>query len=180
MVDSMSHPENDTPQPDPERLNWRNFLEHPENDLTADADFHNLRPPTPQSAEELASSTDPVLQQERNRRSTRQALAWLAGTILLTAGGGFLLALVTRLIGGPLCDAGEAAWLCTRSAQIWWPLVTSTVAMAGVIGCAVIMVRKLKSYTRWRPWMGVFWVLIPFAMMWMLQTWQILIVALSS
>jgi hypothetical protein len=28
--------------------------------------------------------------------------------------------------------------------------------------------------------MGVFWVLIPFAMMWMLQTWQILVLALSD
>ena len=100
--------------------------------------------------------------------------------IALTAGGGFLLALVTRLMGGPLCDAGEAAWLCTRSAQIWWPIVTSIFAMGGVIGCAVIMVRKLNNYTRWRPWMGIFWVLIPFAMMWMLQTWQILIMALNS
>ena len=52
--------------------------------------------------------------------------------------------------------------------------------MGGVIGCAIIMVRKLNNYTRWRPWMGIFWVLIPFAMMWMLQTWQILIMALNS
>ena len=176
----MSHPENESSQPEPGRLNWRNFLDHPENDLTQDADFHNRRPPEPQTAEELASSTDPVVQQERNRRSTRQALAWLFGTIALTAGGGFLLALVTRLMGGPLCDAGEAAWLCTRSAQIWWPIVTSIFAMGGVIGCAIIMVRKLNNYTRWRPWMGIFWVLIPFAMMWMLQTWQILITALNN
>ncbi|MFC6146881.1 hypothetical protein [Corynebacterium nasicanis] len=170
----MSNPEK------PDRPTWRNFLDHPENDLTADADFANRQPPAPRSAEELASSTDPALQAERNRRSTRQALTWLFGTMALTAGGGFLLALVTRLIGGPLCEAGEAAWLCTRSAQIWWPIVTSLVAMGGVIGCAVMMVRKLNSYTRWRPWMGVFWVLIPFAMMWMLQTWQILITALSN
>ncbi|AJE34330.1 hypothetical protein B842_12425 [Corynebacterium humireducens NBRC 106098 = DSM 45392] len=176
----MSHPENEPSQPDPGRLNWRNFLDHPENDLTADADFHNRRPPEPKTAEELASSTDPILQQERNRRSTRQAIAWLFGTMLLTIGGGLILALVTRLMGGPACDAGEATWLCTRSAQIWWPIVTSAFAMGGVIGCAIIMVRKLNSYTRWRPWMGVFWVLIPFAMMWMLQTWQILIMALNN
>ncbi|MDO5669767.1 MAG: hypothetical protein Q4G50_07170 [Corynebacterium sp.] len=176
----MSHPENDSPRQDSGRPNWRNFLDHPENDLTQDADFHNRRPPEPQTAEELASSTDPVIQQERNRRSTRQALTWMFGTMALTAGGGFVMALFTRLMGGPLCDAGEAAWLCTRSAQIWWPIITSTFAMGGVIGCAIIMVRKLNSYTRWRPWMGIFWVLIPFAMMWMLQTWQILIMALSD
>ena len=176
----MSHPEKEPSRENPERRTWRNFLDHPENDLTADADFHNRRPPEPQTAEDLASSTDPVVQQERNRRSNRQALTWMVCTIVLTIGGGLLLALVTRLLGGPLCEAGEARWLCTRSAQIWWPIVTSIFAMGGVIGCAIIMVRKLNSFTRWRPWMGVFWVLIPFAMMWMVQTWQILIAALNS
>lgn len=158
----------------------RNFLEHPENDLAEDADFANLRPPTPRTAEELASSTDPVVQAARNRQSTRQALTWLAGTIITTVAVAFLLALVARLMGGPACDAGEAVWLCSRSAQIWWPIATSLVPAAGIIGCAIIMVRKLNSYTRWRPWMGVFWVLIPFAMMWMLQTWQIMVTALSN
>lgn len=158
----------------------RNFLEHPENDLAEDADFANLRPPPPRTIEELASSTDPAVQAARNRQSTRQAITWLFGTVLTTVVVAFVLALVARLMGGPACDAGEAAWLCTRSWQIWWPIITSIIPAAGIIGCAVIMVRKLNSYTRWRPWMGVFWVLIPFAMMWMLQTWQILVVALNN
>ncbi|QGU05795.1 hypothetical protein [Corynebacterium comes] len=158
----------------------RNFLEHPENDLSEDADFANRRPPEPRTAEELASSTDPVVQATRNQQSTRQAVTWLFGTIISTVLVAYLLAWVARLMGGPACDAGDALWLCSRSSQIWWPIATSIIPAAGIIGCAIIMVRKLNSYTRWRPWMGVFWVLIPFAMMWMLQTWQILVLALSD
>ncbi|RSZ61431.1 hypothetical protein EAH68_13255 [Corynebacterium hylobatis] len=173
-----SDSEKNPPQNDGRR--WRNFLDHPENDLTADADFANRRPPTPQTAEELASSTDPAIQAERNRKSTRQAVTWLFGTIITTVVFAYILAWVPRMMGGPLCEAGEATWLCTRSWQIWWPIITSIVPAGGIIGCAIIMVRKLNSYTRWRPWMGVFWVLIPFAMMWMLQTWQILVLALSN
>lgn len=173
-----SDPEKNLPQDNGRR--WRNFLDHPENDLTADADFANRRPPTPRTAEELASSTDPAVQAERNRQSTRQAIAWLFGTIITTVVVALVLAGVARAMGGPLCAAGEANWLCTRSWQIWWPIITSIIPAGGIIGCAIIMVRKLNSYTRWRPWMGVFWVLIPFAMMWMLQTWQILVMALSN
>jgi hypothetical protein len=171
------------PEKHPSQENRRrrgNFLDHPENDLTADADFANRRPPTPRTAEELAASTDPVLQAERNRQSTRQAVTWLFGTIITTVVFAFILAWVARLMGGPLCETGEVTWLCTRSWQIWWPILTSAIPAAGIIGCAIIMVRKLNSYTRWRPWMGVFWVLIPFAMMWMLQTWQILVMALNN
>ncbi|AJK70126.1 MULTISPECIES: hypothetical protein [Corynebacterium] len=174
-------PETNSPQrPQSDGRRRRYFLDHPENDLTADADFANRRPPAPRTAEEVASSTDPVLQADRNTMSTRQAFTWLFGTIIATVVVAYVLAWVARLMGGPVCDAGDALWLCSRSSQIWWPLVTSLVPAAGVIGCAIIMVRKLNSFTRWRPWMGVFWVLIPFAMMWMLQTWQIFIPALTD
>lgn len=180
MVVGMDGSDPDKKPPQRGGRRFGNFLEHPENDLADDADFANRRPPTPRTAEELASSTDPVLQADRNRQSTRQALTWLFGTIILTVVVAYLLAWVARLMGGPACDAGEAVWLCSRSAQIWWPIATSLIPAAGIIGCAIIMVRKLNSFTRWRPWMGVFWVLIPFAMMWMLQTWQILVLALSD
>ncbi|MBX8995163.1 hypothetical protein HCH15_03050 [Corynebacterium testudinoris] len=162
------------------RWGWRGFLEHPENDLTADADFANLRPPDPQSPEELASWLDPVVQAERNRQSSRQALQFLAAIPAITFVLGLGLLVVFRLIGGPECVAGEAVWLCTRTSQIVWPLVTSIVPIIGVLGCAIIMTRKLNSYTRWRPWMGVFWVMVPFCMVWLITAGQILIPALEN
>ena len=49
--------------------------QHPENDLTADADFANRRRPEPQTVEELADSPDPVKVAAANRASSRQALS---------------------------------------------------------------------------------------------------------
>ena len=73
--------------------------------------------------------------------------------------------------GGELCDAGEATWLCTNTWRTWWAVLTSIPPVAMLIGCAVIMVRKLNRYERWAPWMGVFWLpLVPFTMVWLIIT----------
>lgn len=146
---------------------WNPGYEHPENDLTREADQSIPPRPAPRSFDELADSVDPVAQEERNRRSGRQAVVWLFGIPVLTFVLAGVLGLVFRLIGGPLCDAGEATWLCSRAAQIWWPVLTSIVPVVGVLGCAAIIVHKLRTYTRWRIWMGVFWVMVPFSMLWM-------------
>ena len=159
---------------------WRGFLEHPENDLTADADFANRRPPEPHTAEELASSVDPAVQAARNTQSTRQAIQWLIAIPAITFGLALILGIIFRVMGGPACDAGEASFLCTRDAQIWWSVITGIPPIVGVLGCAFIMNHKLKNYTRWRPWMGVFWVMIPFCMIWLITAGQILIIALNS
>ncbi|KQB86975.1 hypothetical protein [Corynebacterium lowii] len=146
------------------------FPEHPENDLHSDADYTNKLPPSPRSAEDLAEGVDPAVQHERNRASTRQALWWLAGTLVLSAVASLALAGLLRAMGGPYCEAGEATWLCSRSAELWWGIGSCLVPVAGLLGCMIIMVRKLRSYTRWRAWMGVFWVLVPHAMIWMTTT----------
>ena len=152
----------------------RDYPDHPENDLSDDADYANLLPPTPSSAEELAESEDPVRRAERNRASTRQALWYLAVILVGTFLTGGLLAVLARALGGPLCTPDGADWLCSEASQTWWPIAASVTPIAGLIGCGVIMVRKLKSYLRWRPWMGVFWVLVPFTMWWLTYTLGIL------
>ena len=43
--------------------------EHPENDLTSDADYANLRRPEPRSFDELADEPDPLEVAAANRRS---------------------------------------------------------------------------------------------------------------
>lgn len=153
-----------------------NYPDHPENDLSDDADFANLMPPPPHSAEELAKSEDPARRAERNRASTRQAIWYLAIVVVGTFVIGGLLAVVARLMGGPLCTPDGANWLCSEASQVWWPIAASATPVLGLIGCGIIMVRKLKSYLRWRPWMGVFWFLVPFTMAWLTFTLPILAV----
>ncbi|WP_026209374.1 hypothetical protein [Corynebacterium caspium] len=151
-------------------------LEHPENDLTAEADFANKLRPEPHNFDDIVDYPDPAVVLYRNQQSTKQAIWWTIGTIVLSlcnAGLGLILA---RLIGGPYCISGEASWLCSRSAEIWWPLWACLIPVLGLSGCAVIMLRKLKAYLRWRPWMGAFWVLVPHAMIWMITVLQIAII----
>ncbi|MDY5785470.1 MULTISPECIES: hypothetical protein [unclassified Corynebacterium] len=149
--------------------------EHPENDLQSGADYSNRVRPEPRDFDELADLPDPLEEAQRNRRSTRQAITYAAATLALTALIGLLTALPFRLQGGPLCDAGTATWLCTPSARTWWAVINSFPPVVGVLGCAVLMVRKLNRYERWMPWMGVFWLpLVPFTMWWLTVTIGIL------
>ncbi|KPJ23465.1 hypothetical protein AOT31_10865 [Corynebacterium ulcerans] len=151
-------------------------LEHPENDLQSDADYANRHRPEPTSFDELADAPDPLHQATLNQRSTKQAVAWAIGTPIVTGIVAFILAVVSRTLGGPLCDSGHATWICSRSAEIWWPLLTSLVPLAGTLGCGIILWRKYITYTRWRPWMGTFWVLVPWMMPWMVTVFQMTIV----
>ena len=146
--------------------------QHPENDLTADADFANRRRPEPQTVEELADSPDPVKVAAANRASSRQAWIYLVTVLVgsLVVGLGTLC--ITRALGGPLCEAGEATWLCTKTQLYVWAVVAALVPFGGLIGCGVIMVKKINGYLRWRPWMGVFWLLVPVAMTWGLAILQ--------
>lgn len=149
--------------------------DHPENDLHSGADYYNRPRPEPHSFDELADQPDPLVEAERNRKSTRQAILYAAASIGVTALIGFLTALVARLQGGPLCDVGTATWLCTRSARMWWAAINTVPPVVMLIGCAVIMVRKLNRYERWMPWMGVFWLpIVPFTMWWLTVTVGIL------
>lgn len=152
------------------------MLDHPENDLLTDADFTNMLRPEPRNFDDLADAPDPLVVAEANQRSTRQAIWWAVGTPIVTIIVACLLGVVARMLGGELCEAGNATWICSRSAEIWWPIATSVVPVASLFGTAIIMYRKLISYTRWRPWMGTFWFVVPFSMLWMTTTFQIAIV----
>ena len=125
--------------------------------------------------EEFADQPDPKEVNARNEASTKQALWFAGGTVAATFLVAGILALVSRMTGGPLCEAGEATWLCTATWRTIWAVVSSIPPVAGIIGCAIIMVRKLNRYERWMPWMGVFWLpIVPFAMWWLTITIGIL------
>lgn len=140
--------------------------DHPENVFSEEADYSNRRPPSTTDFDDLSSLTDPLEQQRQNTRSSRQAIIYLFAVPLVTFVSAYLLAWVSRLQGGPLCDAGDAVWICSRAAELWWPIITSLIAFGGMLGCAWILYDKYRRYLRWRAWMGVLWVLIPFSMLW--------------
>ena len=150
-------------------------MTHPENDLTSDYDYSNRARPDAESFDELADQPDPLEVAARNKASTRQAILYMVSSIVVTLAISGALALIFRLIGGPLCEAVEAVWLCSQSQRTWWAILSSIPPVAALIGCAVIMVRKLNRYERWMPWMGVLWLpLLPFTMWWLTITVGIL------
>ncbi|MBP3088228.1 hypothetical protein EML15_03575 [Corynebacterium sp. sy017] len=151
--------------------------EHPENDLRSDADYANRYRPQPQTFDELADQPDPVAQAAANKRSTKQAIIFACFIPLLTAVLSLLSAMFIRHLGGIRCESNQAVWLCTHAAQVWWPILTSAIPVSGTLICAYITYHKYKNYLRWRPWMGTFWALITFSMVWMTSVLQISITA---
>ncbi|WP_018296562.1 hypothetical protein [Corynebacterium lubricantis] len=150
-------------------------MTHPENDLSGDSDYYNRVRPEAESFDDLADQPDPLLVAKRNKASTRQAITYMAASIVGTLVFAGILAVIFRMIGGPLCEAGEATWLCSPGQRTWWAILTSIPPVVTLIGCAVIMVRKLNRYERWMPWMGVFWLpMVPFTMVWLTYTVGIL------
>ncbi|MGP6174132.1 hypothetical protein [Corynebacterium sp. A21] len=140
---------------------------HPENDLVTDSDYTNRPMPGASTIEDLAGQPDPAETLAKNQRSGRQAVIYALGSLVCLFIFAFLLALISRLYGGPHCEAGEAVWICTEFARIWWPILTSLFAAASILGCALIMIRKLNQRLRWWPWMAAFWFLLPLNMLWM-------------
>lgn len=140
--------------------------DHPENVFSHEADYSNLRPTFANDFTDLGNLSDPLEQQQKNERSSRQALIYLFAVPVVTFLSAYLLAWVSRLVGGPICDAGDAVWICSRASELWWPIITSMIAFGGMLGSAWILYDKYRNFTRWRAWMGVLWVLIPFSMLW--------------
>lgn len=144
--------------------------DHPENDLSTDADFTNVPRPEAHSFDELADEPDPAEIARLNQESTRQAIRFTITIVLISFAIALGSVLIFRLIGGPECTAGEAVWFCSTTQRVIWIIATSITPIVGMLGAGIILVRKLRSYLRWRPWMGAFWVMVPHCMFWMLQT----------
>lgn len=148
--------------------------DHPENDLSDDADYSNRTPPEPQSFDELADSPDPLARAEANRRSSRQAWQYLLLAVVTSIGFAILLAFGMRMFADPsACADFGGRLMCSQSQQQWWAIIASLPPIGFLIGTMVIMIRKLNRYLRWRPWMGVFWVMVPFTMWCLTVTVQV-------
>ena len=68
---------------------------------------------------------------------------------------------------------GTATWLCTDGQRTFFSLTTPIIPFFGMIGCAIIMVRKLHRYLRWRSWMAIFWVMACNFMLWTITDIQL-------
>lgn len=138
---------------------------HPENDLSDDADYANLYRPEPDNVDDLADLEDPVVVAERNRRSSRQAWQYMLLAVASSLAFALALGVIFRLVAGAdTCEAVGGRLLCTPSLQKTWAVAVSLPPIAFLLGSMVILTKKVYGYVRWRPWMGVFWVLVLFTM----------------
>ena len=128
----------------------------------------------------MADEPDPVEVAAANRHSTRQAIWYMVSVLVISALYGFGVALFSRLTGGPLCEDGTASWLCTDGQRNFFAISTMIIPLLGMIGCAIIMVRKLRRYLRWRSWMAIFWVMAFNFMIWAISDIQLFLASSAA
>ncbi|WP_370625807.1 hypothetical protein [Corynebacterium sp. TAE3-ERU16] len=117
-------------------------------------------------ASALDYEADPLLRLERNNSSTRQAIIYALAIPPLTFLTAFVVAMISRAQGGPLCDAGTSSWICSRTYEILFPVIPGTVTLGGTLGAAWITYRRWARYERWRPWLAALWPLMLFTLAW--------------
>ncbi|APT85720.1 membrane protein [Corynebacterium aquilae DSM 44791] len=118
---------------------------------------------------------DPLARLERNENSTKSAIAYCVAIPVLTIIVAFGIALSSRAVGGPICDAGVSTWLCSRRFEILFPVVPGLVAFGGLLGAGWMTYRTWSKGVRWRPWLASMWWLLPFTLLWMTSTGTIAI-----
>ncbi|MEJ4113085.1 hypothetical protein ACGE24_06860 [Corynebacterium kroppenstedtii] len=138
-----------------------------------DADQHvtiDATDSVPSKPSRLDYELDPLLRLEQHARSTHQAIVYVIAVPLITLAVAGILLYISHNQGGPNCDAGESAWICSRLYEILFPTVPGTIALIGALGGVWTTYFKWSRYDRWRPWLATCWVLIPFALGWMTST----------
>ncbi len=120
----------------------------------------------PGAPSELDYEADPLLRLERNNKSTRQAIWFFVGVIVSTTLSAILIWIASKVIGGPYCEADSSAQLCSRTFQLLFSIVPTSIAFFGLFGSAFITYYKWRNHQRWRPWVAVIWFIMPFCMAW--------------
>lgn len=145
------------------------YDEDPDYDPIAEEDRPSRRP------SELDYEADPLLRLERNNRSTRQAIMFFIGTIVLTSVTAFLIWMASAITGGPYCDADATAILCSSTYRLMFMIIPPAIAAFGLFGGAWIAYLKWKKHQRWRPWIAVIWFIMPFTLAWVISAGSMLI-----
>ena len=84
-------------------------------------------------------------------------------------------AIISRIVGGPYCDADSSAWLCTEGFRLFFHIAPALVCFFGLFGAAYICYYKWKRHQRWRPWIAVIWFIMPVAIGWSVNSAAMLI-----
>lgn len=121
------------------------------------------------------SELDPTVRAKQDARSTQQALYYFISVPIIVLALAGIILVISRMSGGPLCDSGEAVWLCSRASQIWFSLLPGIVAMGSVFLASYITYLKWKTQQRWRWWIAVVWISMPFALAWITGTGSLLL-----
>lgn len=124
----------------------------------------------PQQYDSLDYEADPLLRLERNARSTRQAVIYFVAVLLIPILVAFIIALISRSSGGVYCTTDEGTWLCSDAWRIAFGLVPALISLFSLFGAAFLCYQKWKSFQRWRAWLGVTILLIPYTMSWVTTT----------
>ncbi|MDO5684865.1 MAG: hypothetical protein Q4G37_02035 [Bifidobacterium sp.] len=130
----------------------------------------------PRKPSALDYELDPLLRLEKHARSTREAIAYVIAIPLLTILTAGIILLISHTQGGPICDAGQAHWVCNRTTEVLLPLIPGAVALAGAVGTLWITYFKWARYDRWRPWLATIWPLFLFFLGWVTSTGTMLII----
>lgn len=122
---------------------------------------------------------NPLDRLERNIRTGRRAY-WYTGAVLLaTVAAAIIIAVAGAVAGGPLCEAGYSRFICSHTFEILFPLIPSSIALAGALGGFWQCYIAWKRFERWRPWIAMVWVLLPWALLWMTGTLPILMLGVA-
>ncbi|WP_448851896.1 hypothetical protein [Corynebacterium sp. 335C] len=122
---------------------------------------------------------DPLDRLERNVRSGRMAYWYTGAVIVLTILSAIVVAVAGAVSGGPLCDAGHSSFICSRTWEIVFPLVPSAVSLVGALGGFWQCYSKWRRFERWRPWIAMVWILLPWTLIWMTSTMPILMLGVA-
>lgn len=158
------------PDPDPDRAGRDRRRPGFDPNLDSAEAAHHAKP------SEVDFELDPLLRLERHQRSGKQAIAFGLAVPILTLLTAFVVAGVSRVRGGPICDAGESTWICTRNFEILYPLIPWGVSLIGFGAGLFITLRKWKTYQAWRHWLVMVWFLSIFCIGWFIATGHMLII----
>ena len=103
---------------------------------------------TPSKPSQLDYELDPLLRLEQHTRSTHQAIVYVIVVPLITLLAAGIILIISHNQGGPDCDAGESAWICSRTYEILFPVVPGAIALIGALGGVWTTYIKWARYDR--------------------------------
>ena len=94
---------------------------------------------------------DPLKRLQRREYSWRPAVKYAGAVIGATFLTAIIIGVISAVMGGPICDAGEHVFICSRWAELAFPLVPGAVSLIGALGCFWITYLRWRSFGNWRP-----------------------------